>query len=64
MNIQIAIKSVYGKDLRYPVGKTAHLLAKLTGTKTFTKAHIVFIEELGYTIEYIPYCDIIDSKAI
>ena len=53
MRIQTIVKSVYGKDLVYPACATAHRLAKLIGTKTFSHSNLCDIEALGYTIEQV-----------
>lgn len=51
--VQLQVKSVYGNKLIYPVNESAKTLARLTGTKTFTKVHIKDMEVLGFKIEYI-----------
>jgi hypothetical protein len=50
-SITVTIKSVYGIDRIYPACDTSRLLAKLTGSKTFSDSHIQTIKELGYTVE-------------
>lgn len=49
------IKSVYGKDLIYPVDDEAKLFAELLGKKTFTRLDLKTIEALGHKVEYVPY---------
>lgn len=48
MSITVAIRNVYGNELIYPICDTAHLLARLTGRKTFSHADIATIKKLGY----------------
>ena len=50
MEITVKIKNVYGKELVYPVCGKAMMLAALTGSVTFTRAHLNCIQELGYKI--------------
>ena len=54
MEITVKIKSVYGKELIYPVCDTARLLSYLTGKKTFTSEHIETIKNLGYKVTVQP----------
>jgi hypothetical protein len=53
MTIQVTIKTVYGKDLIYPVDDKAKLFAELVGLKTLTTKHIDLIKALGFTVELI-----------
>ena len=48
--IVVEIRNVYGNDLTYPACDESRLLARLTGSKTFTRAHLATIRELGYEI--------------
>mgnify|MGYP005830556925 CR=1 FL=1 len=54
MNIIVKIKSVYNKDLIYPVCHKAKLFARISGAtdeaKTLTPQTIRKIKELGYEI--------------
>lgn len=50
MNITVEIKQVYGNETIYPVCETAKLLTRLTGNKTLTRAALVTIKQLGYSI--------------
>jgi hypothetical protein len=50
MNIIVEVRSVYGNQAVYPACDTSRLLAKLAGTKTFTKSALDAIEKLGYAI--------------
>ena len=49
-SITVTVKSVYGVDRIYPVCNTSHLFSDLTGAKTFSKAHIEIIKQLGYDV--------------
>jgi len=50
MNITVRVKSVYGKQLIYPVCQTAQLLCSLTNAKTFTQEALATVKALGYTV--------------
>ena len=50
MNITVEIKNVYGNQSVYPACYTSQLLAKLAGTKTFTRSALDTIKKLGYSI--------------
>lgn len=54
MEILVSIKQVYGSTMVYPECDKAKLLAKLTGTKTLTPAHLAIIRELGYSVAVKP----------
>lgn len=51
MNITVAVKNVYGREVIYPVCNKAKLLAELAGTKTFTQHAIQTVKALGYSIQ-------------
>jgi hypothetical protein len=51
--VQITIKSVYGKDMIYPANALAENLTKLTGQKTFSNAQLQTIEAMGFSIVQI-----------
>jgi hypothetical protein len=53
MDIQVRIKTVYGKDLVYPVCKKAKLFAVLTGSQTFNNLQITAIKNLGFTVNVV-----------
>jgi hypothetical protein len=55
MKIQVMVKTVYGKDLIYPVCETARLLAELTRKKTLDEVELALIKKLGFTVEFVPY---------
>lgn len=50
MEIKIAIKSVYGKELIYPACEKAKLFIELAGKKTFHHGDLDRIKALGFTI--------------
>jgi hypothetical protein len=50
MIITVSVRNVYGTDKIYPADDTAALFANLTGTKTFSAAHLRVIRALGYTV--------------
>lgn len=54
-NHVVVLKGVtqFGQDRMFPVNKTAELLAKLTGKKTFDVADVRVILELWYALETI-----------
>ena len=54
MKLQLQSKDVYGRELIYPICKTALLLAELSGKKTIHKKHLDIIKRLGYEIEWVP----------
>ena len=53
MNVQITIKSVYGRETIYPACKLAQGFAKLAGTKTLTEDAIRIIIAMGFKVEYV-----------
>jgi len=53
-NILVRVTNNYGARAVYPVCETAHKLAALVGTKTFTHAALQKIEALGFTISVQP----------
>jgi len=53
MKVQISIKSVYGHTLYYPVNEAALIFARLAGKKTFRKADLNDIKQLGFEIEFV-----------
>ena len=50
MRITVAVRSVYGNDLVYPVDDTAALFAALIGAKTFNARQLGQIKALGYAV--------------
>jgi hypothetical protein len=50
MEILVEVKSVYGKQLMYPVCDAAKLFASINGYKTLGPSVLADIKALGYTI--------------
>lgn len=53
IKIQVQLRSVYGRELIYPVNEMALKFTKLLGRKTLTKSDIAHIKALGFEIEWI-----------
>ena len=53
--INVYWKNNYGVDHCYPFCRTAKKLIKLTGSKTFNGYHLSVIEDLGYSVNVVPY---------
>tara|TARA_R110000787_G_scaffold96662_3_gene200147 strand:- start:244 stop:597 length:354 start_codon:yes stop_codon:yes gene_type:complete len=51
MKITVEIKTVYGKQLIYPVCENAYAFASLTKKKTFSLDNVDEIKKLGFRIE-------------
>ena len=51
--IQISIKQVYGSSLYYPANEAAQIFARIAGKKTFKKADLNDMKQLGFQIEYV-----------
>lgn len=52
-NIQIAIRSVYGNELIYPICSNADCFAAIARKKTFSFDDLTQIHNLGYSIEIV-----------
>ena len=50
--ITIEVRSVYGKQLVYPVCEKAKHFARIAGTLTFSHDNLCMIEALGFIIEH------------
>ena len=50
LSIEVRVKSNYGSEAIYPVGKPAELFATLAGTRTLTRPTIEVIKRLGYEV--------------
>ena len=50
MQITVAIKNNYGKEVVYPVFRVAKLFADIAGQKTLTTRVIADIKQMGVTI--------------
>jgi hypothetical protein len=53
-SILVRVTNNYGARAVYPVCETAHKLADLVGTKTFTPAALKKIAALGYAVAVQP----------
>lgn len=53
MIIQVEIKTVYGKEMIYPLCETGELICKMVGTKTFTREMVELCKKLGYEFQVI-----------
>ncbi len=54
MQLALNIKSVYGKELIYPVCNGAKALARIAGTKTLSRNNIEDAKALGHTFVVVP----------
>lgn len=51
LEITVKVKSVYGKELVYPVCDKAHIFAAIAMNKTLTPEVLSCIKALGYTVK-------------
>lgn len=51
MEIIIAIKQVYGRDMIYPRCEKAHKFCKMLNQKTLTQRDLANIQGLGFSIK-------------
>ena len=51
--VQVELKSVYGKGLIYPRNATAFIFAKMLGVKTFSRAQVQGMRDLGYIVGHV-----------
>lgn len=56
--LQLEVRTVYGRELIYPVCLQSQLLLALVNSKTFSPKHVRALINAGYTIEW----DIPDHK--
>ena len=54
MEISVKIKSVYGRDLVYPICDKAIAFARIANTDTLTELTIDQIKSLGYRVKVVP----------
>jgi hypothetical protein len=54
MEIIVTIKSVYGRDLIYPICSQARIFASIADTETLTPYAIDRIKSLGYRVKVQP----------
>jgi len=49
--IEVEIKTAYGNERIYPTNEEGRKLARLVGSKTFTRETIALAKELGFSFE-------------
>jgi len=49
--IEVEIKTAYGNERIYPVNEAGRKLARLVGSKTFTRETVALAKELGFSFE-------------
>lgn len=54
MEILVEIKTVYGRELIYPLCDKALLLAELAGKKTLDRTDLAIIQRLGFQVNVKP----------
>jgi hypothetical protein len=52
MNIEVEVKTVYGKPLYYPINDKAQMLAKIAGTETLTAHTLKLAKDMGMSIKF------------
>lgn len=50
LNVEIHIKTAYGRELIRPINEEAKLLCKFSGQTTFTREQLKILHELGCKI--------------
>jgi len=55
--IEVIVKSVYGKPLIYPACKKAQALADIAGTKTLSEQNLKQAGALGFSVVQIEVAD-------
>lgn len=53
-HIVVEVRSVYGKEMVYPICDSARLFALIANKKTLDHATLCMIEALGFTINQVP----------
>jgi len=51
--IQVEIKNHFGNERIYPVNPEGKMLARLVGSKTFTRDSIALAKQLGFSFQVI-----------
>lgn len=51
--IEVEVRSVFGKDLIYPVNETAKVLARIAGTKTLSTTDLENAVKLGLNVKEV-----------
>lgn len=64
MKITVEIKTVYGKQVIYPVCENAYAFASLTKKKTFSFDDVVNINKLGFRIAVTPSSPWLSDAAV
>jgi len=49
--IEVEIKTAYGNERIYPTNEAGRKLARLVGSKTFTRETVALAKELGFNFE-------------
>jgi len=49
--IEVEIKTAYGNERIYPTNEAGRKLARLVGSKTFTRETIALAKQLGFSFE-------------
>lgn len=52
MNIEVEVKTVYGKPLYYPINDKAQMLAQIAGTETLTAQTLKLAKDMGMSIKF------------
>lgn len=51
--VEVELKNVYGKGMIYPRNATAFIFAKMLGVKTFNRAQVQGMRDLGYVVGHV-----------
>ena len=51
--IQVQVRSVYGRDLIYPMSALAKVAVSLTGRNTFKSSDLKSLESMGFRVEWV-----------
>lgn len=52
--LEVQLRTIYGRDLIYPVNETARRCAELVGRKTLLEVDLKRLQALGFVVEWIP----------
>jgi hypothetical protein len=52
--IEVEIKTAYGNERIYPTNEAGRKLARLVGSKTFTRETVALAKELGFSFQVKP----------
>lgn len=53
MSIQVIIRSVYGKEMIYPICEKSVLFCRLLGQTTLTRGDVSIIKAIGYVVTVV-----------